>query len=192
MKGKVIILDGSPSVGKSTIAEEIQEIADTPYYYLSVDDFVKKLPLRWMQFTDDLENIEGIGFQPTTDSEGNPEIRFKAGPLGEKLILGYINAIAGFAQAGNCIVADAIITDPKWLEWLSDQLSEFPTFLIGLWAPLEVLEQREKTRFEPQGTTRGRFKEVYSLEKPYDLQIDTSRTTAKEAAVKILALVNKS
>ncbi|ADI37465.1 putative Chloramphenicol 3-O phosphotransferase [Waddlia chondrophila 2032/99] len=192
MKGAIIILDGSPSVGKSTIAKEIQEIAEEPYYYLPIDEFVNKLPSRWIHFTDDLTDIEGIGFHPTTDSEGNAEIKFKAGPLGEKLIRGYINAVKGFSKAGNHVVADAIITDLKWLDWLTKQLSQYPVVFIGLHAPLKVLEQREKERFELQGTARGRYQEVYGMKKPYDLEIDTSLISPKEAAVKILNKSKKS
>ena len=190
MKGRIIILDGSPSVGKTTIAKQIQEIAEEPFYYFPIDDFMKKLPSRWIRFTDDLSTVDGIGFQLTTDQNGKAEIKFKAGLYGEKLIQGYINAIKGFSEAGNNVIADAIITDPKWLQWMTNTFSSFPTHFIGLTAPLEVLESREKRRFEPQGTTRGRYKEVYEIEKAYDLMIDTSKVKPEQAAKKILKLVN--
>jgi len=192
MKGTVIILDGSPSVGKSTISREIQEIAEDPYFYFSIDDFMKKLPSRWIEFTDDLNLVNGLGYQLLSDEEGKPMIRFKAGPVGEKLIKGYINAIKGISDAGNPVIADAIITDPKWLEWLADRFEGYPIFLIGLRAPLSVLENREKKRYEPPGMTRGRFDEVYGFEKPYQLEIDTSQTSPQKAAEAILRLVKNS
>lgn len=190
MNGNIIILDGSPSVGKSTIARQIQEMADEPFYYFPIDDFMKKLPSRWIQFTDNLSLVEGIGYQMDTDPNGKPLIRFKAGPIGEKLIKGYILAIKGFSESGNHVIADAIITDQVWLEWMEEAFHALPTLFVGLHAPLEVLEVRERKRFEPTGTTRGRYAEVYGIEKPYDLTIDTSKINAEKAAQMILKQLN--
>lgn len=190
MTGHIIILDGSPSVGKSTIAEQIQELAEEPFYYFPIDEFVKKLPRRWIQFVDDLSLVQGIGYQMGTDDAGKTVIRFKAGAVGEKLIKGYLQAIKGFSETGNHVIADAIITDELWLKWMEDAFHSLPIHFIGLHAPLEVLEVREKKRFEPEGTTRGRYTEVYGIDKPYDLTIDTSKIQAEKAARMILKLID--
>lgn len=191
MNGHIIILDGSPSVGKSTIAKQIQEIAEEPFYYFPIDEFMKKLHSRWIQFVDDLSIVEGIGYQIGTDEAGKTVIKFRAGPVGEKLIKGYIQTIKGFSETGNHVIADAIITDQVWLEWMEEAFHNLPTHFVGLHAPLGVLEAREKRRFEPEGTTRGRYTEVYAMKKPYDLTIDTSKINAESAAKTILKLTDQ-
>jgi chloramphenicol 3-O phosphotransferase len=189
MNGNIIILDGSPSVGKTTIAEKLQEIMEEPYLYFPIDLFVRRLPTGWIQFARDLTRPAALTYKMETDSEGKPKITLEIGPVGEKLIQGYLNAIQGFSTAGNHVIGDAIITDAKWLESMERTFLHLPVYFIGLFAPLEELEKREKSRFELPGTTRGRFDPVYSLSKEYDLFIDTSKLSSEEAAEKIKRLV---
>lgn len=190
-KGKIIILDGCPSAGKTTIAKKIQEQSDEPYLYAGIDVFVHMIPAQWITFSQELTKAAGFEFVLGTDEQGRPSIKLGLGEWGEKLILGYVNAIRGLAEAGNNVIADGVITKAKWLEYISLSLKDFDTCFVGLFAPLEVLEERERYRLEPAGQARGRFQEVYSLEKSYDLIIDTSKISPDKAAKNILTSMKK-
>jgi chloramphenicol 3-O phosphotransferase len=185
-KGKIIILDGSPSVGKTTIALSIQENKEEPFLYAGIDSFVQMFPSKWISFNPQSMKPEGLEFVFTKDKEGQPVIRFATGQYGERLIHGYINAIKGLAAAGNNVIADGVITKKEWLEYMHTCLEGFACCYVGLYAPLKVLEAREARRFEPKGVARGRFDDVYSLKKQYDLFIDTSKTKPEKAAKQIL------
>ena len=43
-KGKVIVLNGVSSSGKTTLAKAMQEAFDEPYIRLSIDDFINMMP----------------------------------------------------------------------------------------------------------------------------------------------------
>lgn len=186
-QGNIIFLDGSPSAGKTTIAAAIQEASEVPYFYASVDMFVQMMPKRWISFTSALSGKEGFEFALTQNENGRSEIKFGAGPMGENLIQGYLLVVKGLASAGNHVIADGVITKKEWLERMKGELKEFKLLTVCLFAPLGVLEKREKERWEPEGMARGRFDEVYSLKEEYDLIIDTSKISPAKAAREILA-----
>jgi chloramphenicol 3-O phosphotransferase len=61
-------------------------------------------------------------------------------------------------------------------------LREYGVRLVGLFAPLEVLEQRERERGDRVlGLARWQYERVHSGVS-YDLEIDTSKLTPMEAA----------
>jgi len=43
--GKVILLNGTSSSGKSTIAKELRRVLPEPYLYVSIDEFLHQLPV---------------------------------------------------------------------------------------------------------------------------------------------------
>jgi chloramphenicol 3-O phosphotransferase len=64
--------------------------------------------------------------------------------------------------------------------------SDLPAYLIGLYCPLEILEQRERSRSDRTlGQARAQFKVIhkYSL---YDLEVDTSQFTPEQCSGKIV------
>ena len=46
-KGKIILLNGTSSSGKTSIAKELQRISDEPYLQLGIDNFINLLPKRY-------------------------------------------------------------------------------------------------------------------------------------------------
>lgn len=44
MNGKIILLNGTSSAGKSSIAKKLHKLLDEPYLYMAFDDFNGKLP----------------------------------------------------------------------------------------------------------------------------------------------------
>jgi len=191
-KGKVIILDGCPSSGKTTIAEEIQASIGDPYLYAGIDTFVHMIPENWISFSSELNKVKGIEFIFSTDEGGKSMIKLGVNPTVEKLVRGYVNAIKGLAEAGNNVIADGVITKKEWFDYIKETFDDLTTCYVGLYAPLEVLEKRESARWDLDGQARGHFKEVYELQKEYDLFIDTSETTVLSAAKTIIDFMKRS
>ncbi len=50
-KGNVVLLNGTSSAGKSTIAKALQEQMDDPYLHTGVDHFLPRLPTRLFSIT---------------------------------------------------------------------------------------------------------------------------------------------
>lgn len=182
-KATIIFLDGAPSSGKTTIALALQDILEPPFVYIGIDHFLHMLPNGGFC----TGGIELIG---SKDAEGHPSLAVEWGETFEKLLLGYREALLGMAKVGNFIITDVILSRPKDTLALALTFRSLHAYLIGIYAPLEVLEKRERTRNEPQGLARGRFHEVYG--KPYDLLVDTSQVTPEQAARAIKKLAAES
>jgi chloramphenicol 3-O phosphotransferase len=163
MTGQVMLLNGAPSAGKTTLAKAMQDAAPTPLYHRSLDDFLAGYPLR---------------FRASDD-----------GTLFERLMIGYVHALAELAAAGNDVVAEAVII-PGRLSLYRAAFRDVPVLLVGVRCTLAVAQERERARTDrvhPIDLDVPWFGTVHEL--PYDLEVDTSDgSTAEETALTLLAL----
>lgn len=161
--GKIIFMNGPSSVGKSSIAKEIQEQSNTPLFHLSSDQFIesKMLP-------------------------NNYKEKFSWNDLRPKFFNGFHNCLPAIAAAGNNIVVDHVVEYKEWLIDIVFLLKEFDVFYIGLTCDLNELERREIRRGNRYiGEAKEHLEIVHSFSE-YDLFIDTTNRTPKESAYKIL------
>src|SRR6478736_6137933 len=80
---------------------------------------------------------------------------------------------AGASQA-TAIILHLVLRDEAELEAILQVIAGRPTYVIGVSAPLEVLEERERAR-EDRGAGMAREQAGHAAyARPYDLVIDTS------------------
>jgi len=60
-----------------------------------------------------------------------------------------------------------------------------PVYLVRIWAPLDVLEQRERSRDDRASGMAREQVDHPAYRRPYDLEIDTSSCTPEEGAIEI-------
>ncbi len=83
------------------------------------------------------------------------------------------------------IILDTVLRDEAELQACLDVLSARPLYLIGIRAPLSVLEHRELSR-EDRATGMAREQlEHPAFVRTYDLEVDTSACTPQEGAAVI-------
>ena len=158
----VILLNGTSSWGKSTLAAELQlQLAD-PWFHLGVDDFLKHLPLEEHQdqLVAELKSV----------------------------MRGIHAAMAALAAAGNRVIIDHVLAQPGWADELRDLLGGTPCLWIGLNCDLDVLEARERGRHREPGTAGGQLGAVHEGIH-YDLELDTSCLGPQECAIRVKALL---
>ncbi len=197
-EGIVIILNGPSASGKSSIQNEIQKQASTLYLKVGIDTFFDALlptpDLSSFEKTKELQQYtpDGIfirGIQLKSDAEGHQIVPLEIGPAGDKVIAGMHRAIAAYAQKGNNEIVDYILYKPQWLPDLVEALKSTKVYLIGIKAPLSVLEEREKKRgTSPVGHARSHYHQVHQG-MIYDLVLDVSQLTPAESARKILDFI---
>lgn len=108
------------------------------------------------------------------------------GPAGDRIIYGMHRSIGEYAKVGNNIVVDYILYKPEWLDDLKQSLKGRKVYLVGVNAPLSIIEERERARqTSPVGHSRSHYDTVH-LGVVYDLEIDTSKMTPEESAYLIL------
>ncbi len=174
----VIILNGVGSVGKSSTARALQAISARPLLHVAMDAFLHMLPAAMFDHPD------GLSFE-TLQDEGKPSIAIRSGPVVARAMLGMRHAVAAMAAQGNDLVVDDVMTREGQDREYRLLLSGCDVRFVGLFAPLDVLEARERLRGDRKiGLARWQYERVHRGV-AYDLTIDTARTSAMENACRI-------
>jgi chloramphenicol 3-O phosphotransferase len=174
---RIVLLNGVGSSGKGSIAKALQRITAAPFLHIQMDAFIDMMP----------ENSWGhpdwLDFE-TVQEDGKPSVVLKTGPLGERVFRGMRHAVAAMARQGNNLIVDDVMLGAEKVEYAA-LLAEFELIRVGVFAPLEVLEARERTRGDRMiGLARWQYERVHK-DMVYDLEVDTSRATPLECAERI-------
>lgn len=174
----VIVLNGVGSVGKSSTAKALQAMAARPILHVSMDAFLEMLPASMFGHPD------GLVFEPLAE-DGHPSIAIRTGPVVARTLSGMRHAVAAMAGQGNDLLVDEVLVGEGEAEDYRRLLAGHDLRFVGLFAPLEVLEAREKARGDREiGLARWQFERVHAgLD--YDLMIDTTTNSPEEAARRI-------
>ena len=177
MTAKIVLLNGVGSAGKSSIARALQTITTEPFLHVQMDAFLDMLP-------EALQNhADGFSFETVLD-DGKPSVVIRSGPVGARTMRGMRHAIAAMAGQGNNLIVDDVIFNDEIAEY-RELLSGFELHLVGVTAPLEVLEAREAARGDRlPGLARWQYPRVHK-DMSYDLEVDSSRLTPLECARRI-------
>ena len=167
MQSTAIILHGPTSAGKTSLAKVLQATAPSPAFHISLDAFVSMSNRRDMR--SDAERAEAYKLHCEN---------FRA-------------TLARIVQTHFDMVVDLVLRDEAELQACIKALSARTTYLIGVTAPLDVLEARERLRDDrASGIAREQMADpVYQRE--YDLVLDTSKMSSEAAAAAIQKLIDE-
>jgi len=142
-----------------------------------MDAFINMMPeLYW-------DHPDGLAFE-TVQQDGKPSVIIRSGPVAERTFRGMRRAIAAMAEAGNNLIVDDVLLGDELAEY-RDLLADFTLQVVGLFAPLEVLEAREEARGDRLiGLARWQHERVHRG-KRYDLQLDAGTAMPEECAERI-------
>jgi chloramphenicol 3-O phosphotransferase len=175
----IIILNGVGSVGKSATARALQAIAARPFLHVAMDAFLDMVPEKLFGEPD------GLVFETVQDEgqdDGRPCIVIRPGPVVEQAMRGMRHAVAAMAAQGNNLIVDEVMIDATKATEYRALLAPFDVRFVGLFAPLAVLEARERARGDRAiGLARWQFGRVHQGIS-YDLEIDTALVTPLESA----------
>ncbi len=179
MPGRLVLLHGTSSSGKTTVAREIRRLADDPWVHLGIDAFWSAIDERWLEHGPRAAE----GFAWAEDASIVP------GPVGQRLAAGMRASLAALARAGNDVLVDDVFVDPAWLDGWRRELDGLDWLLVGVLAPVEALEAREAARGNRiAGEARAQAGVVHQGVE-YDLTVDTSTQSPEECARAVLAAV---
>ncbi|WP_299326914.1 AAA family ATPase [Parasphingopyxis sp.] len=180
---KIIILNGVSSVGKSTLARAVQNASRLPFLHVSLDAFLAMIPARLFDHPD------GIAFR-TLEADGPPVTEVTTGPIVDRMLRGIPSAVAALAAAGNNIIVDEVFFRGGERQGYADAFADFDVVFVGLFAPLDVVEARERARGDRDiGLARWQYDRVHAGQ-TYDLEIDTGEASAAEAARTLCECLN--
>jgi chloramphenicol 3-O phosphotransferase len=178
MPGQIVILNGVPRAGKSSIAAVIQETFDGVWLNLGVDLFKAATPERYQP---------GIGLRPGGE---RPDLE----SLIVLLYRGMYDAIAAHSRLGLNVVVDAVHHDaysvPRGiLPDCARRLAGLPVTFVGVRCPLPIVLERRHATWGAGHAADGQvpppvllWQQAVHLPGIYDLEVDTSASSADECA----------
>ena len=181
--GQIVILNGAPRSGKSSIVTAIQESFDGPWMNLGVDVFVRNVtPKRYRP---------GMGLRP--GEEGH-----RVAPLVPTLYAAMYDSIAAHSRAGLNVVVDVGHYDRGILTDSARRLAGLPVLFVGIRCPIAVIMERRTagqagreneyvtgSEAEPIPAPVLRWQQAVHIPGIYDLEVDTSRLSPEECAAAI-------
>ena len=176
--GHVIVLNGAPRAGKSSIARAILDSFDGLWVNLGVDGFKGMTSPRYSP---------GIGLRPGGELSDTIE------PVVPILYAAMYESIAAHSRLGVNVVVDVGHHDayavPRGILFESARrLQGLPVLFVGVRCPLHVIVERRQKTWDPD---RGldehmqRWQREVHIPGIYDLEVDTSRLSPQECAVTI-------
>ncbi len=180
--GQIVVLNGTPRSGKSSIAAAIQQTFEGTWMNLGVDGFMRMTPDRYRP---------GVGLRPGGE---RPDLE----PLVVVLYRAMYEAIAAHSRLGVNVVVDVGHHDaysvPRGiLPDCARRLSGLPVLFVGVRCPLEVVMGRRRVTWGAGDADEGSVAAPVRLWQHavhalgiYDLEVDTSGLSPEASAGVIL------
>jgi chloramphenicol 3-O phosphotransferase len=180
--GRVVVLNGTSSSGKTSTANAFQAArsqAGELWVVIGLDDFIGKLPARWVEVGEWIGSLAGDGVQLVRDGE---RAGFHIGADAQRLMRAYRRSVREIARAGiNVIVDDVSIEEYEWLDWC-EALAGLGAVWVAVRCDTQIASQREAGRGDRVlGLVRGQVDVVHRYPE-YDLELDTTVTPVEEVA----------
>ena len=150
--GRIILLNGASSSGKTVLARALQDRIETPFWHLSIDHFRDSgvLPMARIARRD-----------------------FRWSDLRGRFFAGFNATLAACAEAGNDLIVEHILDDEGWCETLIELLKPFNVYFIGVHCSLEELTRREDARGDRLlGSAARDFHSVH-IGRCYDIEVQS-------------------
>lgn len=145
-KGRIILLNGTSSAGKSTLAKMLRYKLEPQFHYYASDQ------------------LADAGFRPL-----DKDVCYR---WREAFFDGFHKSIPAFASAGIDLLVEHIVEEQSWADDLKTLLEPFDVFWVGVHAPTAEIERRERLRGNRQIGEGLYHLNTHSFCQ-YDLEIDT-------------------
>ena len=184
--GRIVILNGAPRAGKSSIVKVIQDTFEGVWMNLGVDVFARVVTPKRYQPGVGLRPGPGPGF-----GGDRPELE----PLVPSFYAAMYESIAAHSWLGLNVVSEVGHHGAIHRDVLGDcarRLSGLPVLFVGVRCPIEVIMKRRSesppgtyvvaSPDEPLPTPVLLWQEEVHKPGIYDLEVDTSRLSAQDCA----------
>lgn len=156
-----IVLNGTSSSGKTSVARSIQKLSKQPVLHTSLDTFI------------DMFDWASISVQDRKDCHAVGVSNFH-------------RSLQILASSRFPLVIDHVFERMDWFRDCFAALDGTPTLFVGVHCPLNLVEERERERGDRRiGLARMQFDLVHE-DKAYDLEVDTSVMSSHQCAEAIL------
>ena len=168
---RCILLNGTSSSGKTSLAKALQERLLVVFLNFSIDSIIYMLP------PSDLASM----MQGTPIARG--EYRY------DRLVDGFHAAVAGLLASGNRLIVDNALTRIDWQTGFDTAVMGYRTFRIGVMCEPNEAKRRERSRRDRAiGTVDYELPLVHEG-MAYDLVVDTTWTGSAAIADDVIGKI---
>jgi chloramphenicol 3-O phosphotransferase len=161
-----VVLNGTSSSGKTTVARAFQERAPRVFLNFSIDSILYALPQRAIDRIKSGADISDLRL---------PE-----------LVRAFYACAGQLLQLGHDLVIDHAVTARYHAELLLEATHSHDVLLVGLDCPSAILRKREEDRGDRRPGLAELQQSTIHTWLAYDLVIDTSTTLPEDAAARIV------
>lgn len=158
----IVVLNGTSSSGKTSIARAFQELAPRVFLNFSIDSILYALPVSAIERIQRGDAISDLRF---------PE-----------LVRAFYACVRELASLGHDLVIDHAVISQREAELLLSAVEGHKTLFVGVDCPVDVLAERERARGDRRiGMAAAQSARIHQWLQ-YDLRIDTAVVDAETAA----------
>ena len=163
--GRIILLNGASSSGKSTLARALQAQLESPFWHWSID--------HWL----------AAGVLPR-ERIATGEFDWQA--MRPAFFDGFHRSLPALAAAGNDLIVEHIVETADAMRRLVELLAPHDVFYVGVRCPLPELERREQARGDRRvGSAREDDASTHGFGE-YDVEVDSTSAPTERLAADVL------
>lgn len=192
----VIYINGPSSAGKSTLIRALQNELTETYLRIGIDPVIGMMPPRLNDWSEGVartdENItRGFCWNFSEHVDDSPTHTLISGPEGKRITdLLHILARTMVSSGYSIIIDDVALGGSHDIARWRKTLEGFSVLWVGLTAPLEVLEKRERNRGDRAiGSSRTQVSLVHQGDIQYDCFFDTEQVSLEQMVQQIKAKI---
>lgn len=171
LPGKIILMNGASSAGKSTLAAALQARMDEPFWHYSIDHLISANVLPGDRL--DAGHFQWKDMRP-------------------RFFEGFHASLPALAGAGNNLLVEHIVESAEWMDRLARLLQHLDVFFVGVHCPLEELERREILRGNRRlGEAKADFEKTHRYCE-YDFEVAATLPAIENADSVIAAWKRRS
>lgn len=190
-QGHIIILNGTSSAGKTTLAKALQGTLDNYYFHTGIDLFSDHMPVKAFRMTSDPDAVSPDKICFLLDPETEHVLSIHPGDLGYAMLRSMYQSAKAMAQNGLCVIIDDVIINQQSLQIAVKTLVDMPTWLVNVFCPKDEAIRREKARGDRRmGMVESQFDHIHAHGQ-YDLVVNTVEQDTETSVIAIRDMLNQ-
>jgi chloramphenicol 3-O phosphotransferase len=186
--GQVIVLCGTSSAGKSTIAAALQRGSRTAWHLTGTDAIWATLPASLTRIAERVESdFEGFTAIVAPGDGARRVVAFAIGSAWRRGMEGLHEAVRDAAASGHSVVVDVVFFDDALARHAAACWAPLHPLFVGVRPPLAVSERWEAARPDRMPGQAATAYGPTHAHGAYDLEVDPSTATPEACAEAILA-----
>jgi chloramphenicol 3-O phosphotransferase len=187
-RGRILVLNGTSSSGKTTLANALQKALPDKYEHVGLDRTLQSLPSELFVITDDIDHAPVDGW--LIPIRNGVQVALPTlGPIAIDELERMYESFGARADAGANLIVDDVLWHPRALTMAITHFADRDAWLVDVYCPIEIAIQREKRRSDRASGGAVLFAQVHR-HGIYDIKVDTSLLAPLEAAQQVIGALS--